>query len=101
MYYSTCCGAKAIEDFKDNPRDHHDPIEIYTCSECGQECEEVTDEPKFNKQHILKILEAKYYKIAWKFGLSISGVEDNLPLWIGNDFNLKSYFKFLEANNLI
>lgn len=36
---STCCGVEAIEDYKDNPRDHHDPIEIYTCSKCKKECE--------------------------------------------------------------
>ena len=36
---SVCCKADAIEDFKDNPRDHHDPIEIYTCSKCQKECE--------------------------------------------------------------
>jgi hypothetical protein len=36
---STCCHEPAIEDFKDNPRDHHDPIEIYTCPKCKQECE--------------------------------------------------------------
>ena len=36
---STCCKATPVEDFRDNPRDHHDPIEIYTCSECKKECD--------------------------------------------------------------
>ena len=36
---SECCGEEAFEDYKDNPRDHHDPIEIYSCSKCKQECE--------------------------------------------------------------
>lgn len=36
---STCCRVEAIEDFKENPRDHHDPIEIYTCSKCKKECD--------------------------------------------------------------
>lgn len=36
---SKCCRADLVEDFKENPRDHHDPIEIYTCSKCKQECE--------------------------------------------------------------
>lgn len=36
---SKCCGALVYEDYKDNPRDHHDPIEIYTCSKCKCECE--------------------------------------------------------------
>ena len=36
---SKCCRADLVEDLKDNPRDHHDPIEIYTCSKCKKECE--------------------------------------------------------------
>lgn len=36
---SQCCRADLVEDFKENPRDHHDPIEIYTCSKCKKECE--------------------------------------------------------------
>ncbi len=36
---SKCCRQDAIEDYKDNPRDHHDPIEIYTCPRCKKECE--------------------------------------------------------------
>lgn len=36
---SKCCRADLVEDFKENPRDHDDPIEIYTCSECKKECE--------------------------------------------------------------
>lgn len=36
---SKCCHAELVEDFKDNPRDHHDPIEIYTCKDCKKECE--------------------------------------------------------------
>lgn len=36
---SKCCRADLVEDFKENPRDHHDPIEIYTCSKCKKECE--------------------------------------------------------------
>lgn len=36
---STCCREEAVEDFKDNPRDHHDPIAIYTCSKCKKECD--------------------------------------------------------------
>lgn len=36
---SKCCRAELVEDFKDNPKDHHDPIEIYTCKKCGKECE--------------------------------------------------------------
>ena len=31
---SACCKANLVEDFKDNPRDHHDLIEIYTCEKC-------------------------------------------------------------------
>lgn len=36
---SKCCKADLVEDFKDNPRDHHDPIEIYSCKQCKRECE--------------------------------------------------------------
>jgi hypothetical protein len=36
---SSCCKADLVEDFRDNPRDHHDPIEIYSCSKCKRECE--------------------------------------------------------------
>ena len=38
---SDCCKAGLIEDFKNNPRDHHDPFEIYICEKCKQECEEI------------------------------------------------------------
>lgn len=36
---SACCKADLVEDFRENPRDHHDPIEIYSCSKCKKECE--------------------------------------------------------------
>lgn len=36
---SLCCKAEAIEDYKDNLRDHHDPEPIYTCSKCKEECD--------------------------------------------------------------
>lgn len=36
---SECCGANLVEDFKENFRDHHDPIEIYTCYKCKLECD--------------------------------------------------------------
>lgn len=36
---SACCKAALVEDFKDNPRDHHDPIEIYSCAKCKKECD--------------------------------------------------------------
>lgn len=36
---SLCCKADLIEDYKDNPRDHHDAIAIYTCAQCKKECE--------------------------------------------------------------
>ena len=38
-YLSDCCHAIAKEDFRENICDHHDPIEIYTCSKCGEECD--------------------------------------------------------------
>jgi RecJ-like exonuclease len=36
---SKCCKDKLVEDYKNNPRDHHDPIAIYTCGKCKLECE--------------------------------------------------------------
>lgn len=36
---STCCRVAPIEDYRDNPHDHDDPIEIYTCTKCKQECD--------------------------------------------------------------
>lgn len=36
---SICCKATPIEDFKDNPNDHHDPIPIYRCAKCKLECD--------------------------------------------------------------
>lgn len=43
---SKCHREIALEDYKDNPRDHHDPIAIYRCPKCHEECdvEEVCDE---------------------------------------------------------
>lgn len=43
---SHCCKARLIDDFKENFWDHDDPIEIYTCETCKQECdvEEVCDD---------------------------------------------------------
>ena len=36
---SKCCGVEVYESFKDNLKDHHDPIEIYRCSKCQLECD--------------------------------------------------------------
>ena len=36
---SACCKDTLVEDYKNNPRDHHDPIAIYTCAKCKLECE--------------------------------------------------------------
>lgn len=36
---SKCCKTELVEDFKNNPKDHHDPIPIYTCKKCKLECE--------------------------------------------------------------
>ncbi len=36
---SKCCRREAIEDFKDNPIDKDNPIPIYICPKCKQECE--------------------------------------------------------------
>ena len=36
---SQCCKAQLVEAYKNNPRDHHDPIAIYECEKCKQECE--------------------------------------------------------------
>ena len=36
---SMCCKSGLKEDYKLNPRDHHDPEPIYTCEKCGEECE--------------------------------------------------------------
>ena len=36
---SKCCKQDALEDTKINERDHHEQIDIYTCSKCKQECE--------------------------------------------------------------
>lgn len=36
---SKCCRVEAVEDYKDNPKDHHDPIPIYICKKCKLECE--------------------------------------------------------------
>jgi len=38
-YKSDCCKENVVESFKNNPQDHNDPIEIYTCSKCKQECD--------------------------------------------------------------
>jgi len=36
---SECCKSTLVEDFRDNPKDHHDSIEIYSCASCKNECE--------------------------------------------------------------
>jgi hypothetical protein len=36
---SNCCKAELVEGYKDNPRDHHDPIAIYRCAKCKKECD--------------------------------------------------------------
>lgn len=36
---SACCHGDLVEDYKDNPRDHHDPEPIYTCKKCKRECD--------------------------------------------------------------
>lgn len=44
VYLSKCCGKIAVEDFREDIRDHDNPVEIYTCAKCKQECD-VQDEP--------------------------------------------------------
>lgn len=41
---SNCCKAEVYEGYKDNPRDHHDPIEIYRCLKCKRECDVLDEE---------------------------------------------------------
>lgn len=36
---SKCCLAEPIEDHRTDWRDHHNQIDIYTCSKCKNECE--------------------------------------------------------------
>lgn len=38
---SECCHAELVEDFKENPRDHHDPHPILTCAKCHRECQAI------------------------------------------------------------
>lgn len=52
-------------------------------------------------KNIIKILEARIYKLAWRYGLSLAGTNHGQPVWIGNIFQLNSYFDALERNNLI
>lgn len=39
IYISTCCKADANEDYKPDPRDKYEDIDIYVCSKCKKECE--------------------------------------------------------------
>lgn len=39
IFISTCCRKEANEDYKPNPRDRNDDIDIYVCSKCKQECD--------------------------------------------------------------
>ena len=36
---SICCKADVIEDFEENPNDHHDPFPIYRCMKCKLSCD--------------------------------------------------------------
>ena len=36
---SVCCKATPIEDFIENPLDHHDPVPVYVCSKCKRMCD--------------------------------------------------------------
>lgn len=49
----------------------------------------------------LKAIKSIYYKLAFRCGLEISGVESNgEPQFIGTDKQFKAYQKLLKINNL-
>lgn len=56
MEFSDCCKTHAIESFRENPYDHHDSIETYSCENCGKECDlyEAYPEVKIEKMSGLK-----------------------------------------------
>jgi hypothetical protein len=49
---------------------------------------------------ILKLLNNKYYKLAYECGLALSGTEEGRPLFIGTTEQMNKYWRALENNNL-
>ena len=90
---SKCCGALVYEDYKDNPRDHHDPIEIYTCSKCKCECEGFTRRQELERA-ILKsadLLEKGDYDPVEK--LIKDAVQIRLTKYMGTDYFADTRFR--------
>lgn len=49
---SECCKSEVLEGFRDNPRDHHDPIPTYICLKCGNECQTIEDTTDSGDEHL-------------------------------------------------
>jgi hypothetical protein len=49
----------------------------------------------------LRMLESRYYKIAFDCGLTLSGTEEGRPQWLGSDRQMSLYWNLLDTNNLI
>ena len=47
----------------------------------------------------LKVQEAKYYKLGFDKGLTISGVEDGKPQWFGNSLLIAQLWRDYERLN--
>lgn len=76
MEYSECCKARAVEDFRENMFDHDDPIEIYTCSKCGNECDLDED---YSNVKVRKLTELQ----AWFVRAQLELRHDSLSIWNG------------------
>ena len=50
--------------------------------------------------NILKVLENKYYKLAFECGLQLCKIKDGRPVWIGDSVSFSNYWHALEQNNL-
>ena len=49
---------------------------------------------------ILKVIENKYYKLAFECGLVIASIEEGRPQFIGTEDQMNNYWNALKINNL-
>lgn len=51
----------------------------------------------FYHMNILKIFENRYYKLAYQCGLSLGGIENGKPQWLGTQEQLDKYFSLIDG----
>jgi hypothetical protein len=52
-------------------------------------------------KNTLNVLEAKVYKLAWRYDLQICGTENGMPQWLGRKIDLENFFNAVNKYKLL